>query len=144
MTRTTVIACAVLALSSAALAQEWSKEEQESGVQHQQFRRVVPSGAKRMLESNLGALNTDCTPIEGYEVKVTTPPQHGTAEVLAVQTFSTYAKDNVRSKCNTQRTPGLVLTYQSAKDFHGENAFDVEVLLPSGHMRQVHYVITVR
>ena len=144
MIRTTVIACAVLALSSAASAQQqWTREEMESGVQHQQFNRVVPSGAKRTLEANLGVLETDCTPVEGYEVRVTTPPEH-VAEVVKVQTFSTYAKDNVRSKCNSQRTPGLNLNYQSNKDFHGADAFDVEVLLPSGHMRQVHYAITVR
>jgi hypothetical protein len=141
-----VIVCAVLALlsSAASAQQQWTREEIESGIQHQQFNRIVPSGTKRTLEPNLGALNTDCTPVEGYEVRVTTPPEHGVAEVVKVQTFSTYAKDNVRSKCNNQRTPGLILNYQSSQGFHGEDAFDVEVLLPTGLMRQVHYVIAVR
>jgi hypothetical protein len=100
-------ACIVLALSSAASAQQqqWTREEIESGIQHQQFNRVVPSGAKRMLEANLGALDTDCTPLEGYEVRVSTPPGHGVAEVVKVQTFSAYAKTTCEASATASERP---------------------------------------
>jgi hypothetical protein len=143
MTKITATVALLVALSSTVSAQEWTKEELESGVQRTQYKRQTLSGEKRTLE-NFGSLNTDCTPSEGYDVRVTQPPEHGTAEVVPVQRLFEYGKDNVRSRCNDRLSPGFALVYQSAEGYRGADQFDVLILLPSGRSREIHYSLTVR
>jgi hypothetical protein len=136
-------ACALGISLSVAAAQEWTREELERGIQRTQQTRHVPSGAKRTLE-NLGMLDPDCTMPEGYEVKLTSPPKHGAVEIVEVQAFSSYVKENIRSRCNDRRTPSFNLNYKSADGFRGQDGFDVTIYLPSGHVREIHYNIDVR
>jgi hypothetical protein len=130
-------------LLSFAFAQEYSKEEIESGVQRLEYTRHVSSGAKRTLDF-LAIANPDCSIPEGFEVRKTEDPQHGTVEILPTRGFARWAKDNPRSKCNDRKIQGFNLNYKSADGYHGPDGFDILMLYPNGYAREVHYNMDVR
>jgi hypothetical protein len=130
-------------LLSFALAQEYSKEEEGSGMQRLEYTRHVPSGAKRTLRFAT-SVNPDCSVREGTEVRKTKDPEHGTVEIVPGQSFSSWKKDTVRSKCNDKKMPGLFINYKSFDGYRGTDGFDILILYPSGFAREVHYNINVR
>ena len=65
------------------------------------------------------SLNPDCTS-QGYpDVRVLTPPSHGTLRVARGETYPQYSKDNVRQVCDTQKVPATLIYYQSTLGFTG-------------------------
>src|SRR5262245_33481069 len=143
MSKFLLTVCAFGLLLSSAFAQEWTKEERQSGVQRLEFTRHVSSGAKRTIEF-VNAVNPDCSIPEGLEVKKTSEPTHGTVEIVPSQGFAQFAKDNPRSKCNDRKIHGFNLNYKSANGYRGPDEFDIFVMYPNGFAREVHFNMNVR
>jgi hypothetical protein len=115
--------CALLLVSSAtAYAQDWTKEEQTAGLKTIEFTRHISAGKKGILGS-LVYLHPDCSVAEGTENTITKEPEHGTAVVETMEHFTSFAKDNVRAKCNEKRMKMPVITYKAAVGYAGTELF---------------------
>src|SRR6266540_6365713 len=111
-------------LLSSASAQKWSEEEIAAGVKATELTRHVLAGKKWPLQFIL-ALNPDCSVVDGYEIKITKQPEHGTAELVPADRFPSYAKDNPRFRCNEKRMHGLDLIYKASDGYKGMDEFEV-------------------
>ena len=139
--------CAVFGLFvSSASAQDEAKEEawRFEGVQKFEFTQFVASGKKASLDFAY-ALNPDCSPVDGsVEVRTTAEPAHGAVEIVAGDRFPTYAKTNIRFKCNDKKTRGFIVNYKSTGGYVGPDKFEVLVLYSNGYAREVIYNMNVR
>jgi hypothetical protein len=129
-------------LLSSASAQDSTKEEIASGMQKFEYTRHVPTGIKRPLE-HIASVNPDCSLVEGMDVRKIAEPEHGAVEIERAEGFISYAKDNVRAKCNDKKVRVLSITYQSKPGYVGRDEFGILILYPSGYAREVHYSIVV-
>jgi hypothetical protein len=87
--------------------------------------------------------NPDCT-ARGYpDVRVVTPPAHGTITLDKGEDYPFFPDDNVRKACNKQKVPATQTYYQSHPGFSGTDTVEVEVLFPGGRTRRATYAITV-
>jgi hypothetical protein len=132
----------ILLVSLPAFAEDWSKEEAAAGMKRIEMTRHVPAGKQRTLSSIL-FLNPDCTVIEDWEAVVTKEPNHGTVAIEAAERFPTYAKENVRSKCNEKKMRMQVINYRAAVGYAGTDTFEVQLLHPNGLAEQHIYTIKV-
>lgn len=82
--------------------------------------------------------------VEGFEVRETSKPAHGTLEIVPAQGFSQWPKDNVRSKCNDKKLRGFNIIYKSNDGFHGLDGFDLTAFYPEGFIREIHVNVDVR
>jgi hypothetical protein len=138
----TVLAFGLL-LSPAFAQEEWSKDELAAGVKRLEYTRQALPG-KKMSFAFLYAVNPDCSIIDGHEAKVTKKPEHGAVEIVPVDRFPMYAKDNPRFKCNEKKTRGLNVNYKSSDGYKGPDAFEFFDMLPTGATREFIYNINVR
>jgi hypothetical protein len=129
-------------LLSSAFAQEWTKEERAAGLKTTEFTRHIPAGKQRALD-NFGYLNPDCTPIEDTDTVITKEAEHGSAVIETIERFPTYAKDNVRSKCNEKRMRMPVLTYKAAVGYAGTDTFEVLSISSNGVAHLYRYTIKI-
>ena len=121
----------------------WTSEEISNGLKTEDFARYVKSGSKTMFFFFVVA-NPDCSPVEGYEVTLTKPPTHGTVEFEPSKEFATWAKDNVRAKCNSQKIRGTEWIYSSEKGYRGKDEFEITIYDPWGKINQRHFTVDVR
>ena len=105
--------------------------------------RYVKSGSKTTLYFFVVA-EPDCSPIDGYEVALTKHPTHGTVEFEPSKEFASWAKDNPRAKCNSQKIRGTDWVYSSEKGYRGKDEFEITIYDPWGKINQRHYVVDVR
>jgi hypothetical protein len=85
----------------------------------------------------------DCT-TRGYaEIRVLTPPSHGSVRVAKGEDFPEFPKDNVRNECNKRKTPVMYIYYQSTPGFTGTDSATVQILFPGGNVRTVTYRVNV-
>jgi hypothetical protein len=133
--------CALL-VSLPAFAQEWTNEEKAAGLKTIEFTRHIPAGKQRTLD-NFGYLNPDCTPIEDTDTVITKEAEHGSAVIETIERFPTYAKDNVRSKCNEKRMRMPVLTYKAAVGYAGTDTFEVLSISSNGVANLYRYTIKI-
>jgi hypothetical protein len=101
------------------------------------------SGKKQILTS-ISAVDPDCAS-QGYAaVTVVKAPQNGQVTSEKGEAFPTFAKDNVRSVCDTKKLPATMLYYTSNPGFTGMDSSVVEVLFPDGVIRRLNFAISVR
>jgi hypothetical protein len=105
--------------------------------------RYVPSGITRTLWF-LYAAKPDCSLMGSTEVRTTKEPAHGAVEIVPTEDFPTFARDNVRFKCNDKKIRGLNVDYKSAEEYVGPDEFDLLVLWPGGNAWDMHFNIIVR
>src|SRR5215475_11348111 len=67
--------------------------------------RAMTSGTEQLV-SFLYALNPDCSSRGDVEVRLVTPPAHGTLRLEKLSDFPDYGKDNDRSACNERLITG--------------------------------------
>jgi hypothetical protein len=101
------------------------------------------SGEKQKMNDFIG-LNPDCTATGVAKVTVVTPPEHGAMTVERGEAYPSFPRDNPRSACNTRKAPAVLLYYQSAPGYTGNDTAVVEVVFPAGNLRHQTYMITVR
>ena len=86
----------------------------------------------------------DCTSTGTPVIRTLTAPAHGTFRTSDGVDFPAFAESNPRHSCNSRKLPVAYLYYQSSLDFVGTDTATVEVLFPSGSLRNVSYSISVR
>jgi len=101
-----------------------------------------PAGKQRILD-NFGYLNPDCTPIEDTDTVIIKEPEHGSVVIETIERFPTYAKDNVRSKCNEKRMRMPVLTYKAAVGYAGTDTLEVLSIWSNGVAHLYRYNIKI-
>jgi hypothetical protein len=141
MTKFLLTICALL-VSLPAFAQEWTNEEWTAGVKTTEFTRHVPAGKQRILDP-LAVLNPDCTLVEDTDSVITKEPQHGSAVIEMIERFPTYAKDNIRSKCNEKKIRMPVVIYKAAIGYTGTDTFEVLSIFSNGVTSLYRYTIKI-
>jgi hypothetical protein len=116
--------------------------EIEARVQ-QTFIKGASSGEKQKMNDFM-SINPDCTATGVPKITIVTPPAHGTMIVEKDEAYPNFPRDNVRSACNTRKVPAVLLYYQSATGYTGNDIAVIEVLFPAGNLRHQTYTITVR
>ncbi len=102
----------------------------------------VPTDEKRMI-AFLSSINPDCTSLGPTAYRVLSKPEHGDVTFENTSGYSFFPSGN-REHCNTEKLPGLAVTYQSKPDYVGEDRFEVLFLLPPALARITDFDIIVR
>ena len=78
------------------------------------------------------SINPDCSSLGLPVGRVVTPPAHGEIRIVHEEGFAYFPPNNPRSRCNTQRVPGIRVIYQAAPDYRGPDAYAVEIFHVNG------------
>ena len=89
------------------------------------------------------SLNADCTAVGKVVVRDLKKPSHGTVTIEEGEAYTYFDKDNQRYHCNTQKSQGVLVLYQSAPGYTGPDSASIQVFFPTGHERTVDYDISV-
>ncbi len=89
------------------------------------------------------ALDRDCNPLGQIEVKVTSPPDHGTVHVTSGLNFSEHRPGDPPYFCDARRTPATIVTYQAAPAYTGSDVSVFQIFFPDGRAPTVRTDITV-
>lgn len=107
-----------------------------------QLKRVVLVNTRQRLDFGY-SLNPDCSVVGQAVMKVKSQPMHGTLSSEPAMDFPNFAKDNIRSPCNTARVQGLGVFYSPAQDYTGSDQLVFDLVFPNGGFRTVTVMITV-
>ena len=152
MSKFLLTVCAFGLLLSSAFAQEKSLErlrEERShifgieGQENQTFTRTIASGTKQRM-GFYASVNPDCSASGDINIRVTKQPEHGTTEIVAATSFPSFARENIRYRCNRHKVRGQQVNYKSAEKYIGTDTLELLVLFPGGFAREVHVNIDVR
>ena len=115
------------------------------GLVKKHLQRFVPSGKSRMVGFFTGA-QADCSiwDLKAMDVQTTTPPEHGTLEIVPGESFITFAKDGTAAHCSGKKYRGMAVNYKSSAGFTGLDEFEVFVMSPNGLASEVHFKMNVR
>jgi hypothetical protein len=141
--RKLALVMALLASTSVLAAEQWTEEEAVAGLKKSEYTRHALSGSTVLLQF-LIAINPDCSVVDGYQFSITKEPEHGTVEIVPHAGFTTFAKDNPRSRCNEKKHQGQMITYKSKDGYVGEDSFTFVDMAPSGFAREITYRMNVR
>lgn len=142
LSKLSLTVCALLLLSSSAFAQEWTKDEITAGQKTIEQTRHVPAGKKFILGS-MAYLNPDCTLAENSDVTITKEPEHGNASIETTEHYTSFAKENIRAKCNEKKMRMPVLTYKAAVGYAGTDIFEVTAIAPNGMVNLYRFTIKI-
>jgi len=144
MKRFLLASCVLLASFSAFAEENWTSEETASGLKQIEAVRYAFAGTSVTLHS-LRFLDENCNSIDSANIVIEKRPEHGIAEIVIEQTFSVYPKDNLRFKCNDQKTPAIYLKYTANPGYAGRDQFTVlEVSNVGGWARERTFMLNVR
>src|SRR5215813_2265221 len=141
--RKLALAIVLLASTSVLAAEQWTEEEQTSGVKKVEYVRYAFAGQKMKLQL-LSAMDMDCSIVEGWAFEIIKQPEHGTAEIVPHTAFPTYPKDNQRYRCNEHKVEGQMLTYKPNAGYKGPDSFTYLEIAPSGFAWEKTYRFNVR
>lgn len=107
------------------------------------LQRVVASGRAQKIDIVI-SLDPTCQSMGLSQVNILEPPRSGQIVTTQGREYPNFPSFNTRSRCNTHRVPALVVSYQSAADFRGEDEFTLEFVGPLGVPRRLRYHVEVR
>jgi hypothetical protein len=123
--------------------EQWTEEENASGVKKIEMVRYAFAGQKMKLQL-LYAMDLDCSAIDGWAFEITKQPEHGTAEITPTSAFPTFPKENPRYKCNEHKVDAQVLTYKANAGYKGPDSLTYIEIAPSGYAFEKTYRFNVR
>jgi hypothetical protein len=100
------------------------------------------SGKKQLIYSQY-AVNPDCSIVHYPDVSLLGLPRNGRVFLKRGDLYPSFAKENVRSVCNTTKVGGILVYYQSNDDFKGQDDFSLRVLSTNGDMKDYDFAVTV-
>ena len=107
------------------------------------FKEVAVSGQPLRIDFEY-SINPDCSVYPGtIEIRIVTPPQHGTVTINDGLAFTRFSEKNQRYACNTKPSPGKLVYYQSAPDYHGPDLIVERIIYPSGNANTFTFRVTV-
>jgi hypothetical protein len=89
-------------------------------------------------------LNPDCSLIGVPTVRILEPPKSGQVTVEKGAGFTNSPANNLRSKCNADRTDGAVMTYVPNPGYKGMDTVVADIIYPDGFAKKRRYAIEVR
>jgi len=90
------------------------------------------------------SLAKDCSSLGQVDVKVITPPDHGTIYIEKGMAFSNYTPGDPPYLCNAKKSPATLITYRSAPGFSGQDTAAVQIFFPDGHAPTMLFHLEVR
>jgi hypothetical protein len=105
--------------------------------------RTVIAGKPFKLFSAVST-NPDCSAAGDIVIRVVSPPSNGRVSIARGGVFPSFPPSNVRSECNRRRVPGTIAIYTAQRGYTGPDSVSLEVIYPSGHVRQGSYSLMVR
>ena len=77
-------------------------------------------------------------------VRILEPPKSGQVTVEKGAGFPNFPANNLRSKCNADRTDGAVITYVPNSGYKGMDTVVADIIYPDGCAKKRRYAIEVR
>ena len=105
--------------------------------------RIALSG-ERMRIGFSYALNPDCSSMGQVKSRLLEQPKNGAVEIVTETGFTSYVKDDPKSKCNEKQSDIQSYYYKSKEDFKGKDKLVIEVFYPIGTYRKRLFNIDVR
>ncbi len=105
--------------------------------------RYAASG-KPMIFYHASSVNPDCTSAGNVTIRVTQAPQHGRIVITRKRIFPNFRENNVRSACNRRGSPGVEVSYVSARGYIGPDSAAIETIWPNGRAAQSSISVMVR
>ena len=88
-------------------------------------------------------IKPDCTAEGPVEVRIVTPPAHGTLTVERGVDYPNFSRDNVRYECNRQEVPVVKIYYRSEAGYSGADSVAIDILYADGKTRHTIYSVDV-
>jgi hypothetical protein len=107
-----------------------------------QTRTVVAGKPFKLHEAY--ATNPDCSSVGDVVIRVVSPPSNGRVSIARGRVFPNFPPSNVRSDCNRRRVPGTIATYTAQRGYSGPDSVSLEIIYPTGLLRQTSHSIMVR
>jgi hypothetical protein len=103
--------------------------------------RSVQSGQKSAI-LRTASLNGDCSPRGDMILHVNQQPKHGLIELVSVDDFTNFPKNDPRVACNTRKVRSWVVYYTSEPGYAGGDVvvFEVVELATSAPMRYATFI----
>jgi transglutaminase-like putative cysteine protease len=92
----------------------------------------------------LTSIFPDCSANPVASMRVVEGPAHGEATLHEETEFTSFAKNDLRSACNTQKSDGLVVLYRSEQGYAGKDQVTVDVVYADGQEHSWRYAIDVK
>ena len=89
-------------------------------------------------------LNPDCSQIGELVVRVAKPPDHGMVAVSSGDSYTNFAKEDLRNACNYRPTRGVNVTYTSERSYTGPDTTVLDVIYPAGLEGRYSYSLNVK
>jgi hypothetical protein len=89
-------------------------------------------------------LNPDCSVIGTPTVRIVEQPKSGKVAVENGTGFPNFPASNIRSKCNSDRAEGTVLSYMPNPGYAGSDSVLVDIIYPDGNAIKRRYAIEVK
>jgi hypothetical protein len=105
--------------------------------------RVVAAEVKSRIQF-LFQLQGDCSPSGRTTVRVLEPPQHGKLTIEYGQATTTYPKDSQLYDCNTKKSDGVLIFYESQPEYLGPDSVTFYAIFPNGNATTYHHSIDVK
>lgn len=102
---------------------------------------MSPSHSDAQLQF-YASVNPDCSDRGGDDIRIMTPPQHGSATVERGPGFTSFAPNSIYARCMIMQHVGERVVYRRDPGFTGTDELTYEVYFPTGHSNIVHYKIT--
>jgi hypothetical protein len=107
-----------------------------------QTRTVVAGQPFKLHEAY--ATNPDCSSMGDVVIRVVSPPSNGRVSIARGGAFPRFAPPNVRSDCNRRRVPATIATYTAQRGYTEPDSVSLEIIYPTGDLRQTSYSLMVR
>jgi len=114
-----------------------------TAAQAQSATKYAVSGRSLKL-SFFNSTNPDCSTVGRPTIRLIRAPEHGRVTVTQATDFPNFPVSNIRNECNRRRVPGAAAYYVSQRGFLGTDFVQLEIIFPSGSLRQQSYNINVR
>lgn len=85
------------------------------------------------------SLNPDCSDVDGVDIKITLPPQHGTATVVHGPGYVAEVANTPYAKCMSSAHVGKRVVYRRDPGFVGVDQLTYDAYFPNGSSIEVHY-----
>jgi hypothetical protein len=107
------------------------------------MQKTALSGKRQVLQF-YDALNADCGVAGVPSVKIIQPPRDGVATVELAADYPSFPSDNPRYVCNRAKAPGAQVVYRSSPQYLGADRVVVEIVYPSGTVRNDAFDVFVK
>ena len=102
---------------------------------------LSPSRSEAQLQF-YASVNPDCSDRGGDDIRIMTPPRHGSATVERGPGFTSFAQNSIYARCMIMQHVGERVVYRRDPGFTGMDELTYEIYFPTGHSNIVHYKIT--